>query len=979
MKSIKEQYGNFILKRCTEISEIQSTLIELEHLSTGAQVMHIANDDEENLFNLSFKTWPDDSTGVAHILEHTVLCGSENYPVRDPFFAMNRRSLNTFMNALTGSDFTCYPAASQVEKDFYNLLSVYIDAVFKPKLSEQSFLQEGHRLEFLDPEDPNTPLLFKGIVYNEMKGALATGEARLSEAMMEALFPDITYGVNSGGEPKEIPNLTYAQLKAFHAKFYHPSRCLFYFYGNIPLEKHLDFLEKHALHGVKKAEPLPALPTQPRFHKKVHKTLSYPIAEEEDPTFKTMIGMVWLTCSILEQEELLALCILDLVLMGTDAAPLKMALLKSGLCKQTDSLIENDMTEVPFALYCKGCESDSAESIEALIETTLKSLVANGLPKNLVDGAIHQLEISRTEITGNSSPYGLHLFFRAGLLKQHGGNPEDGLQIHTLFAHLRKRVEDPAYLTGLIEKHFLNNPHYVRIAMLPSKELAAQEVEEEQARLTQIGSTLKDPDVHALIEQGKALAALQEESEKEDLDVLPKVTLKDVAKKGKEFPLTYETFENLELIYHPCFTNDLLYADLVYDLPAIETDDLPYLRLFATLLPQLGCGGRSYQEQLTYLLEHTGGVDVSLDLGIQVDNTSHMRPSLSLRGKSLYRKMDKLFPLLRDLIVSVDFQDIPRMNELLMQHFHGLENSIQHNSLRFAVNLASRGLSIPSSLLSVWYGLDYYWQLKKIVEAFEKEPASLIDRLEKMKKNCLGLEGGQLVLSCDAPTVERLKKEQFYGLTEISSRPFTPWVGDYPLLETHSQARLTASPVAFTAMLFPSVSYTHPHAALLSIASEIMENKVLHKRIREQGGAYGTGAVNGVLSGQFYFYTYRDPHLKASLEAFHESVHALAKGMFDAGDIEEAKMGLFQGLDSPTPPGSRAISAYGRERGGRTPEMRQQFRDRLRKATKKEIQAAVRDQLLPGIERGIVACFAGKELLEKENAQLTPPLPLYPI
>ncbi len=979
MQSIKEKYGNFILKRCTPISEIQSTLIELEHLPTGAQVMHIANDDEENLFNLSFKTWPEDSTGVAHILEHTVLCGSENYPVRDPFFAMNRRSLNTFMNALTGSDFTCYPAASQVKKDFYNLLSVYIDAVFKPKLSELSFLQEGHRLEFLDPADPNTPLLFKGIVYNEMKGAMATGEARLSEALMEALFPAITYGVNSGGEPREIPHLTYEQLKAFHAKFYHPSRCLFYFYGNIPTKKHLDFLEKHALEGVKKVEPLPALTKQPRFQKRVEKTLKYPIAEEEDATFKTLVGMAWLTCSILEQEELLALCVLDLVLMGTDAAPLKMELLKSGLCKQTDSLVETDMCEVPFVLYCKGCEADTAPAIEKLIETTLKSLVTDGLPKNLVDGAIHQIEISRTEITGNSSPYGLHLFFRSGLLKQHGGNPEDGLQIHTLFVHLRKRVEDPTYLTSLIEKHFLNNPHYVRVVMHPAKELAAQEVEEEQEKLIQIGSTLKEPDVRALIEQGKALAALQEESENEDLNVLPKVTLKDVAKEGKEFPLTHETFENLELIYHPCFTNDLLYADLIFDLPAIETEDLPYLRLFSVLLPQLGCGGRSYQELLAYQLEHTGGVGVSLDLGIQVDSPSHMRPCLSIRGKSLYHKIDHLFPLLRDMVMSVDFQDIPRIKELLMQHFHGLKNSIQHNSLRFAVNLAARGLSVPSSLLSVWYGLDYYWQLKKIVETFEKEPASLIHKLEKLKSTCLGLEGGQLVLSCDAHTVERLKKEQFYGLTDISNRSFTPWVGDYPILETHSQGRLTASPVAFTAMLFPSVSYTHPHAALLSVASEIMENKVLHKRIREQGGAYGTGAVNGVLSGQFYFYTYRDPHLKASLEAFHESVEMLAKGTFRATDVEEAKMGLFQDLDSPTPPGSRAISAYGRERGGRTPEIRQQFRQQLRKATKKEIRAAVKEHLLPGIEQGIVTCFAGKELLEKENALLQRPLPLYSV
>ncbi len=974
---VGDTYGNFVVTRQKEIPEIQSTLIELEHVPTGAQIMHLANDDDENLFNLSFRTHPDTSNGVAHILEHTVLCGSKKFPVRDPFFSMSRRSLNTFMNALTGPDFTCYPASSLVPKDFYNLLDVYLDAVFHPTLSRLSFLQEGHRLEFVKPDDPSSHLIFKGIVFNEMKGAMATPEARLSEAVMNALLPDLTYGVNSGGEPLEILSLTYEELKAFHAKFYHPSRCLFYFYGNLPLKPHLDFLEKHAFKNVEKAERLPELPRQRRFSKKVEKIVPYPIQEDEGTAEKTLVAMAWLTCSILEQEELLALTVLDVVLSGTDAAPLKMALLQSNLCKQADSLIEGEISEVPFIIVCKGCNENSAEAIETLVRKTLKEIAEQGIPKVLIEAAIHQIEIARTEITGSSSPYGLSLFWRSALLKQHGGNPEDGLKVHTLFNQLAKKIEDPHYFSKLIDKYFLNNPHFVRIEMQPSQTLAAKESLEEKELLIKKMVSLKADEIQTILRETQELEESQEDA-KDHTNKLPKVTLKDVAPAGKEFVLKHETYKNLEIYTHPCFTNGLTYTDLVFDLPEIAENDLPFLRLFSLILPQVGCGGRNYKQNLEYLLEHTGGVGVSLDLCLQAESASLMKPALIIRGKSLNRKLDKLFPMFRDMILSADFTDMGRLKELLMQHLHSLENSIQHSSLRYAVNLAARGFSIPSKMINAWYGLDYFWALKEIVKEFEYHPDKLIKNLQRMGETVLGLKGAELVLSCEEESLQSLKREGFYGLAEIPSKPFNPFKGDYKPAEKLSQGRIIAAPVAFTAMLFPSVSYTHPLAAAISLASEIMENKTLHKKIREQGGAYGSGAVNGALSGQFYFYSYRDPHLKSTLKAFHEAVSGLVNKKFNEKDLEEAKLGLFQDLDSPTPPAQRAFSAFSRLRGGRTEQRRQLFRESLFNCKIENIQQAAQEILLPGLENSVTVSFASKELLEKENAALKEKaLPLY--
>ena len=977
-QEVGERYGNFVVTRLKEIPEIQSILIELQHEPTGAQIMQIANEDDENLFNLSFRTHPDTSNGVAHILEHTVLCGSKKFPVRDPFFSMSRRSLNTFMNALTGPDFTCYPASSQVPKDFYNLLDVYLDAVFHPTLSKLSFLQEGHRLEFAKPEDPTSPLVFKGIVFNEMKGALATPDARLSEALMHALLPNLTYGVNSGGEPLEILNLTYEELKDFHAKFYHPSRCLFYFYGNLPIEGHLDFLEKHAFAHVQKVAPLPFLPKQPRFSEKVEKTIPYPIYEEEDLTEKNLVGMAWLTCSILEQEELLALTILDVVLTGTDAAPLKMALLKSQLCKQADSMIEGEMSEVPFVVVCKGCADQSAEALENLVRATLVQLAEEGIPDYLIEAAIHQIEMARTEITGSSSPYGLSLFWRSALLKQHGGYPEDGLKVHTLFNQLREKVKDERFFPKLIEKYFLKNPHFVRIQLQPSPTLAATESLVEQQKLVALMGSLAESDVQRILSEARELAAAQESTKEDNVKLLPKVSLTDVEREGKEFVLTHESFGKLELYTHPCFTNGLTYVDLIFDLPFFKEKDLPYLRLFSLLLPQLGCGGRSYDQHLEYLLEHTGGAGVSLDLCLQADSCNHVRPSLTLKGKALNRKLDKLFPILRDMILSADFTDGERLKELLMQHLHGMENSIQHSSLRYAVNLAARGFSVASKVMNDWYGLDYYWFLQEVVKEFSQNPSQLIEKLQEIQNYTLGLKGGDLILSCDEESLAKLKQEAFYGLADIPSKPFDPWRNDYTPPEKLSQARIITSPVAFTAMLFPAVSYTHPYAAALSLASEIMENRTLHKKIREQGGAYGCGAVNGVLSEQFYFYSYRDPHLKSTLKAFNEAVQALVAMKFNDKDLEEAKLGLFQDLDAPTPPGSRAITSYSRLRGGRTRERRQFFREALLDCRKEEIQKAAKEVLAPGLEKSTTICFASKEFLDKENRLLKEKaLPVY--
>lgn len=971
LNKVGDHFRGFKVTKVFPIKELQCELIELIHEKTGARVLHIANDDPENLFCLSFQTLPESSNGVAHILEHTVLCGSKKFPVKDPFFAMTRRSLNTFMNAFTGSDFTCYPAASQVEKDFYNLLEVYLDAVFHPILNELSFLQEGWRLEFAVPDDVNSSLEFKGIVFNEMKGALVSGSSRLSECINAALFPNLTYGINSGGDPKDIPSLTYEQLKEFHEKYYHPSRCLFFFYGNLPLSKHLEFISDQLLDHVEPKPQLPPVPLQKRFSEPVFQEHTYPISDEEEKEDKTMIAMAWLTCHILEQEELLALSVIEIALMDNDASPLKMALLKSGLCKQAHAYVETEITEIPFVLVMKGCNPQDAEALQKTVFMTLEWLAIEGIPLELIENAIHQLEFYRSEITGDSAPFGLSLFMRSALLKQHGGLPEDGLMIHTLFSNLRKRIaEDPKYLSERIRKYFLDNSHFVRIVMKPDAELANKELEAEKAVLAKLKEGLSEEAKSDIVRKSKELAALQESQNEQDQDVLPKVTLKDVPKHSRDYDLIVKQYGNLEVFYHSCFTNEIVYADLVFPLPRIKEEDLSYVRLFSSLLTQMGCAGRDYVENLAYIQGNTGGVGAGMALNIQAADHSKFYPSFHVKGKAVYRKTEQFFKLLHDLVWKADFSDIPRLKEIIMKQYTALQSSLNQNAMKYAINLSATGINEAAKIANDWYGLNYYWKIQDLAQNFDAKAKDLVQKMEELKEKLLGLKDAQLVITCDQHHFDGLVLNRFYGLQDMEDKEFCHWIGGYSLPKVHPQGRVVSSPVAFTSQVINTIPYVHRDAPALNLAAHLMDNVFLHTRLREQGGAYGGGASSNAISGSFYFYSYRDPNISSTFKAFQEAAHFIMEGKFDDDDLEEAKLEMIQAMDSPVSPGSRGDLAYGWLREGRTPEVRQAFRERLLSLTKRDIQKAVKHYLIEEMSNATPVAFAGRELLEKENAKL---------
>lgn len=971
-----QEYKGFLTTKYLPLKELQCTLIELVHEKTGARIIHIANDDPENLFALSFQTLPDSSNGVAHVLEHTVLCGSKKFPVKDPFFAMTRRSLNTYMNALTGQDFTVYPASSQVEKDFYNLLEVYLDAVFHPLLKRSSFLQEGHRLCFSRPGDRKSPLQIQGVVFNEMKGAMSSSDDRLPIHLFKRLTPDLPYAHNSGGDPKEIPSLTYEELIEFHKTFYHPSRCLFFFYGNLPLAKHLDFLEKHTLSQTEKMPLLSPLALQKRLSSPMHAEEFYGIGPDEKTKKKTIVALGFLTAPITEQTDLLALSLIDSLLCDTDVSPLKFALLKSKLCTSVESMFDTEMSEAPWILICKGCDPHAAESLVEITRSTIDHLIDTGFDPSAIEASLHQLEFERTEIGGDSVPFGLTLFFRAVLAKQHGAEPEQALLIHSLFQDLRARLADPSYLPGLLRRYLLDNHHAVYLTMQPDPKLDEKEQKEEVQHLKEIRKKMSASDLDTIAEEEKKLAKYQEEVEHQSIECLPKLTLHDVPAKAKDYPLDISSHGPLALYHHRCFTNRIVYADLQFDLPQVDFDDLPLLSLMTRFIVDVGSGNRSYAQTLELQHAILGDFNAAVAMHIPHDDPKTCIPSLLLRAKALERHIEPMLDLLRDTSSLLNFQDPPRIQQLLAEHATELENRLPRDAMGYAMQLASSALSAPAAINQELQGLPY---LSFVLGLAHGSRSRLDEKFQKLQSLVIGAPHPSLVLSCGAEEEKHLSQYINSFAASLPQRQLKPWTVPQLATKTKSQGRIIASPVAFSVLAFASVPYQDPDSAALLIATDLFENVVLHPEIREKGGAYGCGANYLPATGQFQFYSYRDSKLAKTYQAFLAAIDRIAAQKFTDRELLEAKLGILQDLDAPLPPRQRAAMAYGWLRTKRTYERRDAFRRAILNVSKEEVAAAVAKHLAAQKDRGVFVSFAGEDLLKKDAKELPFPFEILPI
>jgi len=929
-----------------EVPSLKLEVQRFRHLKTGAEHIHLASDNPENVFLVALRTVPRDSTGVAHILEHTALCGSEKYPVRDPFFLMIRRSLHTFMNAFTSSDWTAYPFASQNRKDFDNLLDVYLDAVFFARLDELDFAQEGHRLEFAEPDNPHSPLTYKGVVYNEMKGAMSSIHSILWQGLTKYLYPTTTYHYNSGGDPACITDLSYRQLVDFYRTHYHPSNAIFMTYGDIAAHEHQRKFEDQVLNRFERLDEVIAVAPEKRYLAPLRVQEAYAL-DEPDTRARTHVVLGWLLGQTTDLLANMEAHLLNSVLLDNSASPLLHALETSDLGTAPSPMcgLDDSHLELLFACGLEGSEPEHAAAVEELVLATLREVAEQGVPADQVEAALHQLELKQREIGGDGYPYGLQLILTALASATHRGDPAALIDLDPVLAELRERIRDPDYIKRLTRSLLLDNPHRVRLDLYPDTAIPARREAAERAQLDAIRAALDERQCQEIVARAKALAERQ--ARVDDDDILPRVELSDVPAEMPYVAATTRSTAPVPLTSYGAGTNGLVYQQLILELPQLDEAQIDLLPIYTSCLPDLGVGELDYLATQRWQAAVSGGVNAYASVRGLPDDVQALRGHLVLSTKGLAVNQKQLSRLLDATLNQVRFDELERLRDLIAQQRARLENSVTGHGHSLAMTAAAARFSNGALLQHRWGGLQGIRELKQLDTRLDdpRQLQTLADQLRAIHQRILAAPRQCLVVA----EPEQLPTFQAQFVAALSPRPAADHqgFGRPALCEPSNQLWTTGTQVNFCARAYPTVPMDHPDAAPLSVLGGFLRNGYLHTAIRERGGAYGGGASqdNGIAA--FRFFSYRDPRLTETLADFDRALDWLASGSHAPRRVEEAILGVIAGLDKPGSPAGEAKQTFHAELHGRDRARRERFRSRVLQVGLDDLRRVAAGYLIP--------------------------------
>lgn len=949
MTTESQPHPAFDSLRSEHIASLNLRVEQFEHRATGAMHYHLATENRENVFLVALRTVPEDSTGVAHILEHTALCGSERFPVRDPFFMMLRRSLNTFMNAFTSSDWTAYPFASQNHKDFNNLLEVYLDAVFFSRLDPLDFAQEGHRLEFAEAHNPESELLFKGVVFNEMKGAMSSVTSTLWQTLCSHLFPTTTYHYNSGGDPEAIPNLSYEQLRDFYRSHYHPSNAIFMTFGDIPAREHQRYFEERALHHFDRLNQRIAVPREQRLTTPLRVKAEYAFDDSGSGENRTHVVMAWLLGESTDLEQLLEAQLLCGVLLDNSACPLQLALETTELGQAPSPLcgLEDSLRELVFACGVEGSEPHHADAVEALVLDVIGQVAEQGLPRERLQATLHQLELRQREISGDGYPYGLHLILKALGCATHYSDPIAMLNLDPVLESLRERIEDPEYIKGLARSLLLENDHRVRLVMVPDRELSQRRQRNEANRLAGIKSGLDAAQRREIVARAEQLA--QRQQQVDDGSVLPRVTLADIPTEIPQFTPSQHRRDQHLLTHYRQGTNGLVYQQALAPLPALDRDQWALLPYYSNVLTELGLGESSYLQVQDRQSATCGRIHAFTTMLGAIDDIQRVSAYLVLSTTALQRNQRAATELMRDTLEQPRFDELDRLRELVAQQRARQERSITGNGHSLAMTAACAGMSPSARLSHELAGLAGIRGCRTLDDSL-RQP----DRLQAFANRLAALHARmldqplRLLTVADADQGDELVEEclqLWHGFAAFDDRQDD--IGLAPVAETRREIWVTNTQVNFCAQAWPTVPVDHPDAAALTVLGGVLRNGYLHRAIREQGGAYGGGASQDSNIGAFRCFSYRDPRLGETLTDFQAAVDWAVATEHDQDTLEQAILGVIGSLDKPGSPAGEAKRHFHDNLFGRSPQQRARFRQRVLEQTAADLQRVAQNYLRP--------------------------------
>ncbi|KAL4624653.1 presequence protease, mitochondrial-like isoform X1 [Arapaima gigas] len=944
-----QQVHGFTVTKVTPVPDLFLTAIELSHNATGAQHLHLARDDSNNLFSVQFRTTPKDSTGVPHILEHTMLCGSKKYPCRDPFFKMLSRSLSTFMNAFTANDYTMYPFSTQNAKDFQNLLSVYLDAVFFPCLRELDFRQEGWRLENENPTDPNSPLVFKGIVFNEMKGAFCDNEHIYAQRLQNLLYPDHTYAVVSGGEPLAILDLTWDQLTRFHETHYHPSNARFFTYGDLPLEQHLRQIHEEALSRFERMEPSPKVPLQPHWDQpRDHHVTCGPDPLACDPRRQNTLCIAYLLGDITDTAEAFTLKLLSSLMVSGPSSPFYKALIEPKIGTDFPSVVgyNGNTRQASFTVGLQGVAEADLENVKSIICRTVDDIITNGFEEERIEAQLHKIEF---QMKHQSTDFGLTLATYIAPCWNHDGDPVKLLQISESVAEFRQSLKDkPYFLQDKVRQYLKENSHRLTLSMSPDPSYLEKQAEEEDAKLGQKVAALSERDRRDIYEKGLQLLSAQ--SQAEDTSCLPALKVSDIE---PAIPITAVQMDHagsgVPVQYCQQPTNGLVYFRALCSLNTLPEDLKPYVPLFCSVITRLGSGALDYRQQALLMELKTGGFSVSPQVVADTDDINTYEQGILLTSSCLERNLPDMFYLWSGLFNSPHFDNEERLRTLVMMDAQELSNGISNSGDVYAMTRAARSLSPAWDLMETFCGMDQVMFMKRIAE--QSDVTDILRKLPRMKRHLLSQENMRCSINATPQMMSRAsvdlekfmnsittkKKERKSVRPNIIEKPLDPLVppgssGSRKLIsepnfkpcqmKTHFQLPFS---VNYVGQCVCTVPYSHKDHASLCVLAQVMTAKFLLKEIREKGGAYGSGARMDH-SGLFSFYSYRDPKSVETLDMFRKAIDWAKAGQFSQQDADEAKLSIFAAVDAPVAPSDKGLSRF---LGGVSDELKQRHREQL--------------------------------------------------
>ena len=946
--------------RSERIDSLNLTLQEFQHIKTGALHYHMQAENTENVFLVGFRTVPMDSTGVAHILEHTALCGSKKYPVRDPFFMMIRRSLNTFMNAFTSSDWTAYPFASQNKKDFNNLLDVYLDAVFFTRLDELDFLQEGHRIEFKEASNADSDLEYKGVVFNEMKGAMSSPVSVLWQEVSKYLYPTSTYHYNSGGEPQDIPDLSYQQLKDFHKTHYHPSNAVFMTFGDIPVFEHQEKFEEQALKNFEKLEVRISVKPEKRYLAplSVEEAYAYDAVGDEGIEDKTHHVLSWLLGPCTSLDDMMKANLLSQVLFDNSSSPLRQALEKSDLGAAPSALcgLEDSNYEMCFLAGIEGSKVENAQAFETLVLDVLNDVAANGVPHEKLEAVLHQLELSQREVGGDSYPFGLQLILSGLTAAIHRSDPSSLLNLDPVIESLREDIKDPAFIKNLVTELLLENQHRVRLTLRPDESLSHRKEQAEKAHLAAIKSALSDDEKQLIINRAQTLE--QRQCQQDNPELLPKVGLDDVPDEIKIPQATAMSISATDSTIYKQGTNGLVYHEVVCELPALTDDELALLPYYSACLTELGCGDKDYLQMQALQSSVSGGIHAEHSIRAFTDDAQKERAYYVITGKALNRNNKHLAELMCETLNNARFDEAERIAELITQMRSRRERSVTGSGHALAMTAAASGLSPVADLSHKFGGLAGIKTLKALDDSHSDE-ASLKQTMLLFKSIHEKIKDSEksYMLTLEADKVEQAVAEfesvwskknataiEAFSLPAIKKKTEQMWIAN--------------TQVNFCARAYATVTMEHPDAAALSVLGGFLRNGYLHTAIREQGGAYGGGATHDSNIAAFKFYSYRDPRLSETLADFDKAIDWMLENAHEERQLEEAILGVIGSIDKPGSPAGEARTAFHNNLHGRTKEKLQLLRKQVLEVSLADLKRVTESYLKNGEASTVVITSA---------------------